>query len=63
MLEISDIVHKEICHSGICETYEKCSKFANISREILQSYISICCACMRKNIKKGNKNSVVNPIA
>ena len=55
--------HTVVGHGGLHKTHLSGVKnYANITREIIQLYNSLCEACIRKNTKKGYKNSVVKPI-
>ena len=55
--------HTVVGHGGLHKTQLSGVKnYANITREIIQLYNSLCEACIRKNTKKGYKNSVVKPI-
>jgi|694.fasta_scaffold50827_3 hypothetical protein len=56
-------VHTVVGHGSLHKTQLSGIKnYANITREIIQLYNSLCEACIRKNTKKGYKNSVVKPI-
>ena len=55
--------HTVVGHGGLHKTqFSGVKNYANITREIIQLYNSLCEACIRKNTKKGYKNSVLKPI-
>jgi hypothetical protein len=63
MFDILQAAHKLVGHGGVHKTKKQSSlKYDNITREIINLFNSLCEACIRKNTKKGYKNSVVKPI-